>query len=156
MDLNMRVGFYRLGKITIYIVCVAVLAGCYSIDKTATPATSTFSVQVSTAPYLTETPIPACVSLPNVKLDVMLLPDNAVQIKVTGLQPNELVYMVFSSESQGKVKRIECCAAETAIGDGSYNQVQVLRGQSIDVEFKHWQVHAVHSRGSTCAEFVLP
>jgi len=148
--------FLSLLKITTCLICFTVLAACSSVVKMEVSITPTPSVQIATAPYLTETAVPACVSNPDIKLEVLPISDNAVQIVMNGLQPYEPVYVIFSSAAQGQTRKVECCAGAMADANGSYQQTQTLRGQNVDVEFKHWQVQVVHSQGSACAEFNLP
>lgn len=146
----------RIVRAGFCLVIIAVLFGCKPIVATIIPTSSPDKIQISTASYLTETPVPACVMLPDVRLIVTLLSDNSVQIKIVGLKSYEPVYTIFSSESEGKTKKIECCEGETASGNGNYQYTQVLRSQNVDNEFKDWQVQIFHSRGATCTNFTLP
>jgi hypothetical protein len=155
-DKHIDVYLLQLIKLAVSLAIFVGLFGCESTGELPSPTISNSDVQISTMPYLTETPVPACVSIPDVKLNVQILSDNAVQIEIAGLQPNEPVYTIFSSESQGKVRRIECCEKETANGNGNYQYTQVLRGENIDVEFKDWQVQVIHSGSAACTNFKLP
>lgn len=149
----------KISKFVEVIICLIVIAflfGCQPIPNATAPATSTVEVQFSTALYVTETPVPACVSLPDVELYIEILSENSVRLKITGLMPNEPVYTIFSSEIQNRKKSIGCCLEEFADENGAYEYAVGLRSQTIDYEFKEWQVQVVHSRGSTCTEFVLP
>ncbi len=69
---------------------------------------------------------------------------------------NEAVYTIFSSEIQGRKKTIGCCEREFADENGVYEYSVALRSETIDAEFKKWQVWVIHSRGSTCTEFAFP
>ena len=142
-------------KVCIFLVTIALLSGCQGNDI---PVTSTVVVEVSTETYLpTDTPVPDCVALPDVHLEVKVLSENSTQIKVTGLQPKEAIYTIFSSEAEDKSQtRIECCPGETADQDGIYESSMVLRAKNKPTGFKNWKVQVIHSRGAACAEFVLP
>lgn len=155
-DKHIDVYLLRLVKLGVSLAIIVGLFGCESIGEPPPPTISNSDVQISTAPYLTETPAPACIALPHVKLNVQILSDNVVRIEIEGLQPNEPVYTILSSESQGKVKRIECCERETANGNGNYQYTQVLRGVNVDFEFKDWQVQVIHSGSAACTNFKLP
>lgn len=138
------------------ILCTSLLAlfilyGCQPPVGISTPVEITFE------PDLTETPVPDCVSLPDVKLKVILLSENSVQVRITGLQPNEPVYTIFSSQAEdGKRKSTECCPGETASAEGIYEYSIGLRGPEIDREFTDWRVQVIHSRGAACSAFILP
>lgn len=136
---------------------VAVLPGCQPVGNAIIPTNSTVDVLVSTvlSPYLTETPLPACVSLPDVELTVEMLSDDSVKFKITGLKPNEPVYTLFSSELKNKGAR-STGWGEKADENGAYESKVRLRGPMDDLDFKDWQMKVIHSRGSTCADFSLP
>jgi hypothetical protein len=106
--------------------------------------------------YLSETPVPECVSLPEISLEVTLLSENSAQVRITGLKPNEPVYTIFSSQTDNGAKSTECCPGETASEKGIYEYSIGLRGAEVDLEFTDWQVRVIHSGGAACAEFTLP
>lgn len=158
---------HTLLKVINCLLFVTFLVGCQSFQKSDVPATSAVEIHVSpdslidtpveiSEPYLTETPVPACVSLPGVELSVELSSANSIHIKITGLVPNESVYTIFASEFPGQKKTVSCCEQEFADENGVYEYSVRLRGQDIDAGFKVWQVWVIHSRGSTCSEFSLP
>jgi hypothetical protein len=141
----------KFAKIAICLVTATFLFSCQPIHATPVDV-----IQISPEPYLTETPVPACVSLPDIKLSIELLSENSVHLTITGLVPNEPVYTIFSSEFKGSKRTIGCCEREFADENGVYEYSVGLRGQDVDAEFKEWQVWVIHSRGSTCTEFALP
>jgi hypothetical protein len=149
------VRFSRFAEIIICFIIFAFLYGCQSIRNATVPATPV-EVQVSPADPLTEKPITECVLLPDVELFIDPLSENSVHLKITGLVPNEPVYTIFSSEFEEKEKSTSCCPGEVADVNGVYEYKVGLRGLNSDAEFKEWHVQVVHSRGSTCKDFVLP
>lgn len=150
------VNFSKLAQSSIYIMIVVILIGCQKINNSTVSDTPTSDIQITTSQYLTETPTPACVFLPDVKLDVLLLSDSSAQVKITGLKPNETVYTLLSSEFQEKERKIECCLSEVANENGMYEYSVKVRSQQEYAEFKDWQVQVFHSRGATCANFKFP
>ena len=135
------------------LLALLILSACQPGD---TP-TVMVEVEPLVEPYLSETPVPECISLPDVKLDVTLLSEDSAQARITGLKPNEPVYTIFSSQTEdGNGKSTECCPGEFASEDGSYEYSVKLRGPDMDREFTNWLVRVIHSRGAACAEFVLP
>jgi hypothetical protein len=140
---------------TIPVVCLlalTIISGCQAGDF------STPRVEIGTeaGPYLNETPVPECVSLPGISLEVILLSENSAQVRITGLQANEPVYTIFRSQTDDGAKSTECCPGETASEKGIYEYSVGLRGAEVDREFTDCQVRVIHSRGAACAEFTLP
>lgn len=133
-------------------IVVAVLLGCQPVGAETIP---TPEVQISIFPYETETPVPECMSLPDVELKVEMLSDDSVKFKITGLKPNEPVYILFSSEWKNK-GATSTGWGENADENGAYESEKQLRGPMDDLDFKDWQVQVIHSRGPTCMEFSLP
>jgi hypothetical protein len=157
MNLSPHLSLGRISKyvkILILLAAAGSLVGCRPPEATPTSITPVVEVQILTPSLLTETPIPACVFLDDVELFVSLLSEHSVNIKITGLIPNEAVQAILNSqiEEQGKEIIISGIADEK----GEFTDSIGLRSQTTDAEFKDWQVRIVHSRGSTCTEFVLP
>jgi hypothetical protein len=146
----------KFAKIFLFLVVTSSLFGCQPLDTAPISTAPDVEVQILTPSLLTETPIPACISLPGVQLNVDISSENSVHLKITGLEPNEAVYMIFSSQFEQDEKTIGCCEGEFADENGNYQHSVGLRGDEIDSEFKDWQLRVVHSRGSTCTEFSLP
>ena len=146
----------KFAEVIVCLVVIALLFGCQSLPNAPVPATSTVEVQISTALPLNQTPVPACVTLPEVELHIDILSENSVHLRITGLMPNEPVFTIFSSKFEEEEKSISCCPGEFADENGVYEYEVGLRSQTFDAEFKEWQVQVVHSRGSLCTEFVLP
>lgn len=144
----------KFAKIFIFLIVVSSLFGCQPLDTAPTSTTPLVEVQILTPALLTETPIPACVVLTGVELSVNLLSENSVHIQITGLIPNEAVQAIFGSQIKEQEKEI--ILSGVADEKGVFTDSVGLRSQTIDAEFKDWQLRMVHSRGSTCTEFVLP
>lgn len=146
--------FSNFAKITIHLTLAACLFGCQSSRIATVSTTPNVEVQVLTGPFLTETPIPECVILPDVELSTDLLSENSIHIRITGLIPNETVQAIFSSKIKGQEREI--IVTGPADEEGVFENSEGLRSDEIDSEFKDWQLSVVHSRGSTCTEIVLP
>lgn len=149
--MNLRSHFSQMFLI---IVAADFLFGCQPTGITPTSTVPTGELTIWTPAFLTETPIPACVVLSDVELSVYLLSEYSVHIRITGLVPNENVQAIFSSKT--KRRELDTIASGTADGEGVFEYSERLRGYGIDPEFKYWQIRVVHSRGSTCADIVLP
>lgn len=139
----------------VYLISILILCSCQSTPNTTVPATPVV-VEILSMPDWTETPAPACISLPEIQLSIDLLSENSVHIKITGLEPNEPVYTIFNSRYEEKEKSVSCCPGEVADEQGNYEYNAGLRGQETDAEFINWHVQVVHSRGSACTDFILP
>lgn len=150
----LRDRFSKFAKILLSLVVVSFLFGCQSLNTLPTSTTPAVDVQILTPSLLTETSTPACVFLSDVELTVSLLSENSVDIKITGLIPNEAVQATFDSQIKDQEKEI--ILSGVADEKGVFSDSVGLRSQTVDVEFRAWQLRVVHSRGSTCTEFVLP
>jgi hypothetical protein len=138
----------------ITLALAGVLPGCQPSNSTSYPTSPPLELLVWTPSPLTETPLPACVDLSDVKLYAVMSSEFSVQVKITGLVPNEDVRAIFSSKS--KRGELETIAYGTADKTGAFEYLQRLRGYGIEPEFKNWQIRIIHSRGATCAEIDLP
>ena len=90
---------HSLANVIYCLIAAAFLLGCQPFNTPPLPAVSTLietPIEIQES-YLTETPVPACVSLPDVKLRVDILSKNSVRMRITGLVPNEPVYIILSS-----------------------------------------------------------
>lgn len=134
------------------LLALIILSGCRAGDF----PTPRVEIETAVDSYLSETPVPECVSLPGISLEVTLLSENSPQVRIKGLKPNEPVYIIFSSQTDDGAKSTECCPGETASEKGIYEYSIGLRGAEVDREFTDWQVRVIHSRGAACAEFTLP
>lgn len=142
----------RFAKIIIFYIGLGFLLGCQPSRATTISTTPTIEFIISTT--LPNTPIPACVVYPNIELTVEILSENSVHIRITGLEPNEIVNAIFRSRIMDQEKEIVLIGS--ADEKGVFEDSEGLRSQTIDADFKDWQLSVVHSRGSTCTEFVLP
>jgi hypothetical protein len=148
------VRFSKFAKIFLSLAAVGLLFACQPLGTAPTSPPPFVEVQIVTPSFLTETPVPPCVVLSDVELTVEILSENSVRIRITGLVPNETVHAIFSSKIKGQER--EATASGPADEKGVFEYSVGLRGPNLDTEFKEWQVQVVHSRGSTCTEFVLP
>lgn len=139
-------------KVIISSIAAVFLFGCQPLETP--PASTTPLVELQVLEPMTETPVPACVILPDVELSVELLSEDSVHIRITGLVPNEIVHAIFSSKT--KDRAVETVVIGPADEKGVFEYSEWLGGYEIDSEFKDWQIRVVHSRGSTCAEISLP
>ncbi|MEW6287752.1 MAG: hypothetical protein AB1509_16165 [Chloroflexota bacterium] len=133
-------------------ITAMLLFGCLPLETPPVPTTPLVEVQVLEP--MTETPVPACVILPDVDLSVELLSEDSVHIRITGLLPNETVHAIFGSKT--KDRAVETMVSGSADEKGVFEYSERLRGHETLSAFKDWQIRVVHSRGSTCAEISLP
>lgn len=133
-------------------IAAAFLFGCQPLENP--PVSTTPAVELQVLEPMTETPVPACVTLADVELTVELLSENSVHIRITGLVSNETVHAIFRSEIKGQKR--ETTVIGPADEKGVFEYSAALRSQEIDSEFKDWQIRLVHSKGSTCTEISLP
>jgi hypothetical protein len=107
-----------------------------------------------------EEPIPSptpftCTPLPmGMNLHLNPLSATLLQITIEGLQPNEEITILFTSESPGRKKVIENPNIRAG-GDGRYTTQELLPAFP-ESEENHWQISVIHSRGIACAEASLP
>lgn len=139
-------------RVILCLLILIILPGCREGRLTSTPV----AAEALSDAYFTETPVPACGSLPNIKLEVHTISANSAQIRITGLKPYETVYTIFRSQAEDSEKKIECCPGETADENGVYEYSAGLRGSTIDTAFTNWEVKVIHSNGAACMRFMLP
>jgi hypothetical protein len=146
--------FSKFAKTFLWFVVINLLFGCQLLDSVTISTTPRVEVQILTPSLLTETAVPACVTLSAVELSVELLSENSVRIRITGLIPNEIVHAIFHSKVKGQEREISLSGPVDE--KGVFSDTVGLRGYEVDSEFKDWQIRVVHSRGSTCTEVSLP
>lgn len=147
--------FSKFTKVTIYCVFITGLVSCKSItvsQDTATVIASTPQVQVTLSPPMTIAPTLVCKPVLGVNLDAVLLSSRSIDVKVSGLQPNEHVTFVFYSEVAGKTFKIESNPLQGANANGTIEYTEY----GLDKAFKEWQIQVVHSRGIACTAINLP
>lgn len=137
--------------ITACLLSVLFLSGCQYGESTSPVETI-----VETESYSTETPIPECVVLPDIKISIVFLSESSIQLRVVGLKPNEPVYTILSSTFEDKKISTSCCDGEFADANGVYDYSVGLRDENAGLEYTEWKVWVVHSRGATCTEFSFP
>jgi hypothetical protein len=149
----------RLTKAIVYLAIVASLAGCgqsISSRDTAAPITSTPpQVEITILPPMTEVPLRECTPYPGVNLEALSTTLGEINVKITGLEPNERVTFVFYSEAAGQTFKIESSPLEGADSNGSLEYVESL-GRISEGPLKKWQVQVIHSRGVACTTVSLP
>lgn len=149
----------RLTKTIIYLAIIASLAGCgqniVSRDA-AVPITSTPpQVEVTILPPMTEVPLRECMPYPGVNLEALSTTPGEINVKITGLEPNERVTFVFYSEADGQTFKIESNPLEGADSNGNLEYLESLVRIS-EGPLKKWQVQVIHSRGIACTTISLP
>lgn len=144
----MNINFTR---VIICSITALFLFGCLPLETPPVPTTPLVELQVLEP--MMETPVLACVLLPDVELSVELLSDDSVHIRITGLLPNETVHAIFGSTT--KDRAVETVVSGSADEKGAFEYSERLRALESDREFKDWQIRVVHSRGATCAEISL-
>lgn len=150
----------RLNQAIIYIAIVASLAGCgqgtSNRDAAASPVTSMPpQVDVTVLPPMTEAPLRECVPYPGINLEALSTTPGEINVRITGLEPNERVTFVFYSEADGQTFKIESSPLEGADDNGRLEYVESL-GRISEGTLKKWQVQVIHSRGVACTMVSLP
>ena len=131
MKNNKKMRPYPFLTILILVVASALL-GCQPSNSISHPTSPTVELLVWTPSSLTETPLPACVDLSDIELYAVMSSEFSVQVKVTGLVPNEDVRAIFSSKT--KKGELETIAYGTADKTGAFEYSQRLRGYGIEPE----------------------
>src|SRR5215208_1637493 len=82
----------------LFLTVASLLFGCQPLGTV--PMSTTPLVEPQILEPVTETPVPACVFLSDIELFVNVVSENVVDIKITGLIPNETVHTIFSSQTK--------------------------------------------------------
>lgn len=135
--------------------CFIALAGLSACQPGTTPSPAVPPVVTADIlpPPTKAPPMPACVDMEGVNLDVQTSADGELRLVVSGLDPAEKATVVFYAESEGRTFRIESSAVASAEGRAEY--VENL-GKVAGGFFKTWQVQVAHARGVACAAINLP
>lgn len=149
----------KFAKAIIYLAVVASLAGCgqniSSRDADASITSTPPHVEVTILSPMTEAPLRECAPYPGVNLEALSTTAGEINVKITGIEPNERVTFVFYSEAAGQTFKIESNPLEGADSNGSLEYIEHL-GQISESTLKKWQVQVIHSRGVACATVNLP
>ncbi len=135
--------------------CLALLAGLAACQAGATPTPEVApSVAVDILPAPTKAPpLPACLEVEGVRLDVKISTGGETRLAASGLNPAEKLTVVFYAESEGRTFKIE--SSPVASPEGTVEYVENL-GKVAGGFFKNWQVQVVHARGVACTQVSLP
>ncbi len=137
------------------LILMAFCAGC-QISRLYAPSTPAVTFQV--LPPVTPSPTPDCQPASGVALEVTRISTTKAALKVGGLQPGEIPFVFYSTETIGVgSRRIEAWGfAKGADQNGNFSMelsgLTPLDGQSSAT----WDIRLVHSRGVACAQLTLP
>lgn len=115
-------------------------------------------VVVSTGTFVVPTATPDCQHAEGVALEVQRLSDTKVTLHISGLQPGEIPYIIYSTSTiDAGSKMIASSVFVTgADAQGEFRTDQgglsPLPGQSSAI----WDIRLIHSRGIECATITLP
>ena len=114
-------------------------------------------VLVSTGTFDVPTATPDCLHAAGVTLDVQRLGDSKVTLQISGLQPEEVPYIIYSTFSGGASRMIGSGYSVTsADANGKFATEQggliPPEGQTSAI----WEIRLIHSRGVECATITLP
>jgi hypothetical protein len=125
---------------------------CQTQAATAVPV-----VEVSTAMFEVPTATPDCQHAEGVTMDIKRRSDSKVTLQISGLQPGEVPYIIYSTSSGGASRMIGSGYSVTgADASGKFTHDQggllPLEGQTSAT----WDIRLIHSRGVECATITLP
>lgn len=151
---------WRVLIMSLLLLGVACQSATANSTQSSPPTRVPSASPVAVTKTVIEEPIPSptpftCTPLP-ADMNLYLNPLSATLLEITieGLQPNEEITIVFTSESPGRKKVIE--NPNIRAGDDGEYTTQELLPAFPESEENHWQVSAIHSRGVACAEASLP
>ena len=157
-------------KFALVIVGLFILAACQVANPppeemgtaapSPTPTTESIPVEVTRIIVTVKpSPTPAvCTPLPEgMTLTVTPVSDTdtaVVTLELTGLLPDEELYIIYRWESAGELYQIDTWDMMPVGEDGRYTETQNLR---LSTEGPHtWQIKVIHARGVACTEITLP
>ena len=140
---------------------VLVLAGFSIACLMQTTATAIPSPEVEVGieePFIEPTATPMCQHSSKVTLNVRRINDSSVELRVNGLQPGEVPYVIHSTSLSGVGGTIgeSGTFVEGADENGEFlfmlTGLRPLKGQSSAT----WDIRFIHIRGVECATITLP
>lgn len=143
------------GLARLFATCVILLAGLAACQPEATPAPEAPpAVTVDILPPPTQSPpLPACLEVEGVSLDVQTSARGEARLTVSGLNPAEKATIVFYAETGGHTFKIESGLVASAAGNIEYTK---NLGGVDNGFFKQWQIQVIHAQGVACATASLP
>ena len=128
-------------------------AACQPQARTEMPV-----VVVSTGTFVVPTATADCQHAQGVTLDVQRVSDSKVTLHISGLQPGEIPYIIYSTSLSGVGDKMFTSGnfvnGADARGEFSTEQegLMPLEGQTSAI----WDIRLIHSRGIECATITLP
>ena len=136
-------------------IVLAMTLLCTTCQAQVTPEVTV--VEVSTGTFEVPTATPDCQPTAGVMVDIQRASDSKLILQISGLQPGEVPYIIYSTSSGGASRMIASGYAVTgADANGKFITDQggllPLEGQTSAV----WDIRLIHSRGVECATITLP
>jgi hypothetical protein len=136
---------------------VTVIALFCTACQTQAAATEIPVVEVSTGMYEIPTATPDCQHADGVTLDIQRVSHKGVILHISGLQPGEVPYIIYSTSSADASTMMTSGYAVTgADANGEFTTdspgLIPLKGQTSAI----WDIRLIHSRGVECATITLP
>ena len=136
-------------------IALAIALLCTACQTQA--STEVIVVEVSTGTFEVPTATPDCQPAAGVTVDIQRASDSKLILRISGLQPGEVPYIIYSTSSGGASRMIGSGYSVTgADANGEFITDQrgllPLEGQTSAI----WDIRLIHSRGVECATITLP
>jgi hypothetical protein len=114
-------------------------------------------VEVSTGTFEVPTATPDCQPANGVTMDIQRLSDSKLTLRISGLQPGEIPYIIYSTASARASRMITSGYAVTgASADGKFTIDQAGLIPPEGETSATWDIRLIHSRGVECATITMP
>ena len=115
-------------------------------------------VVVSTGTFIVPTATPDCQHAEGVTLEVQRLSESKVSLHITGLQPGEIPYIIYSTSltAAGAKMIASGVFVNGADARGEFRTDQAGLSPLPDQTSAIWDIRLIHSRGVECASITLP
>ncbi len=137
------------------LILTAFCASCQTYQPYA-PSTPTVTIQV--LPPVTPSPTPDCQPASGVALEVTRISSTKAVLKVSGLQPGEIPFVFYSTETNGVgSRRGEAWGFAKGADQGGNFSIALSGLAPLDGQSSaRWDIRLVHKRGVACAQITLP
>lgn len=115
-------------------------------------------VVVSTGTFVVPTATPDCQHAEGVTLEVQRVSESKVSLHITGLQPGEIPYIIYSTSSTGAGSKMITAGVfvNGADAQGEFRTDQSGLSPLPDQTSAIWDIRLIHSRGIECTTITLP
>lgn len=150
----MRLNLGKLGIVLALLVWLSI--GCQSTSVLPTREAIPEVTTIVTTPVPSSTPVSCTPLLEGMTLQVDPVSSVEVQVELEGLQSEEQLIFLFTTEVSGRGgAEIEFRPLEMVDASGHYSYSQRLRPIPGSIT-NHWEIKVIHARGVACTEVTLP